>query len=322
MRIFANPNYNFIKWRWHALIASVAIIWAGVASMYVRGGIPLGIDFSGGTAIVLKFAKPTSEDVIRKALDPVVTDKVVQKFGDPSLNEIMIRLPMLPGQEAGNLDAGVTAVINALKAANVGDFDPTPVSKDLVGPVVGQDLSMKGIYATLFALGGILLYVAFRFRLTFAVGAIVATFHDILITLVFLSWFHYELSLNIIAAILTITGYSVNDTIVVFDRVRENQKLTRREPLDQVVNRSVNQTLGRTIITSGCTLLGVLALYIFGGEVLRGFAFTMLVGVVTGTYSTVFIAASIAIILSRRTPTQMGAQQAKVTSQQPKVKRA
>jgi preprotein translocase subunit SecF len=322
MRIFANPNYNFIKWRWHALIASVAIIWAGVASMYVRGGIPLGIDFSGGTAIVLKFAKPTSEDVIRKALDPVVTDKVVQKFGDPSLNEIMIRLPMLPGQEAGNLDAGVTAVINALKAANVGDFDPTPVSKDLVGPVVGQDLSMKGIYATLFALGGILLYVAFRFRLTFAVGAIVATFHDILITLVFLSWFHYELSLNIIAAILTITGYSVNDTIVVFDRVRENQKLTRREPLDQVVNRSVNQTLGRTIITSGCTLLAVLALYIFGGEVLRGFAFTMLVGVVTGTYSTVFIAASIAIILSRRTPTQMGAQQAKVTSQQPKVKRA
>src|SRR6516164_8013799 len=183
----------------------------------------------------------------------------------------MIRLPMLPGQEAGNLDAGVTAVINALKAANVGDFDPTPVSKDLVGPVVGQDLTTKGIYATLFALGGILLYVAFRFRFTFAVGAIVATFHDILITLVFLSWFHYELSLNIIAAILTITGYSVNDTIVVFDRVRENQKLSRREPLDQVVNRSVNQTLGRTIITSGCTLLAVGALYIFGGEVLRGF---------------------------------------------------
>ncbi len=153
-------------------------------------------------------------------------------------------------------------------------------------------------------------------------GAIVATFHDILITLVFLSWFHYELSLNIIAAILTITGYSVNDTIVVFDRVRENQKLARREPLDQVVNRSVNQTLGRTVITSGCTLLAVLALYIFGGEVLRGFAFTMLVGVITGTYSTVFIAASIAIILSRRPPTQLSAQPGKVATQQAKVKRA
>jgi len=320
MRIFANPNYNFIKWRWHALIASVAIIWAGVASMYVRGGLPLGIDFSGGTAIVLKFQQPVSEDVVRKALDPVVADKVVQKFGDQASNQIMVRLPMVAGQEQGNLDAGVNQATAALKAANVPPFDI--VSKELVGPIVGQDLTTKGIAATLFALGGILLYVAFRFRFTFAVGAIVATFHDILITLVFLSWFHYELSLNIIAAILTITGYSVNDTIVVFDRVRENQKLARREPLDQVVNRSVNQTLGRTIITSGCTLLAVLALYIFGGEVLRGFAFTMLIGVITGTYSTVFIAASIAIILSRRPPTQMSAQTGKVATQQAKVKRA
>jgi preprotein translocase subunit SecF len=231
----------------------------------------------------------------------------------------MVRLPMVAGQEQGNLDAGVNQATAALKAANVPPFDI--VSKELVGPIVGQDLTTKGIAATLFALGGILLYVAFRFRFTFAVGAIVAAFHDILITLVFLSWFHYELSLNIIAAILTITGYSVNDTIVVFDRVRENQKLARREPLDQVVNRSVNQTLGRTIITSGCTLLAVLALYIFGGEVLRGFAFTMLVGVITGTYSTVFIAASIAIILSRRPPT-MSAQPGKVATQPAKVKRA
>ena len=147
-------------------------------------------------------------------------------------------------------------------------------------------------------------------------GAIVATFHDILITLVFLSWFGYDLSLNVIAAILTITGYSVNDTIVVFDRVRENQRLMRREPLDQIVNKSVNQTLGRTIITSGCTLLAVLALYLFGGEVLRAFAFTMIVGVVTGTYSTVFIAAALAIILSRRPPSQ-GA-----VAQQVRAKRA
>jgi preprotein translocase subunit SecF len=307
MRIFANPNYNFIKWRWTALIASVAIIWAGVASMWFRGGLPLGIDFQGGTSVVLQFAQPTSEDVVRKALDPLTADKVVQRFGQPGQNQIMVRLPMLQGQEEGaNLEAGVNQVTDTLKKANVGQFEV--VGKDLVGPVVGQDLTRKGIYATLFALAGILLYVAFRFRFTFAVGAIVATFHDILITLVFLSWFGYDLSLNVIAAILTITGYSVNDTIVVFDRVRENQRLLRREPLDQVVNKSVNQTLGRTIITSGCTLLAVLALYVFGGEVLRGFAFTMLVGVLTGTYSTVFIAASIAIILSRRPPTQAAAQ--------------
>ena len=153
-------------------------------------------------------------------------------------------------------------------------------------------------------LAGILVYVGFRFRFTFAVGAIVAAFHDILITLVMLTWFGYDLTLNIIAGILTITGYSVNDTIVVFDRVRENQRQMRREPLDVIVNRSVNQTLGRTVITSGVTFLAVFALYVFGGEVLRGFAFTMLVGVVTGTYSTVFIAAAIAIILSRRAPSQ------------------
>ena len=315
MRIFANPNYNFIKWRWHALILSISLIWAGVASMYVRGGLPLGIDFSGGTALVLKFDHPVSEDVVRKALDPVTSDKVVQKYDDPRLNEILVRLPMMKGQEQGaNLDAGVNQVTEALQRAGIGNF--RVVSKDLVGPIVGEDLRTKGIYATLFALGGILVYVAFRFRFTFAVGAIVAAFHDILITLVFLSWFHYDLSLNVIAAILTITGYSVNDTIVVFDRVRENQRLMRREPLDQIVNKSVNQTLGRTVITSGCTLLAVLALYVFGGEVLRGFAFTMLVGVITGTYSTVFIAAAIAIILSRRPPSQA------VVASQARVKRA
>ncbi|HKW01913.1 MAG TPA: protein translocase subunit SecF [Vicinamibacterales bacterium] len=315
MRIFPNPNYNFIKWRWHALILSIALIWAGVAHMYFRGGLPLGIDFSGGTALLLQFNQPTPEDVVRKALDPVSTDKVVQQSGAASLNQIMVRLPMMKVQEEGaNLEAGVTQVTEALQKANVGQF--TVISKDLVGPVVGSDLRTKGIFATLFALGGILVYVAFRFRFTFALGAIVATFHDILITLVFLSWFGYDLSLNVIAALLTITGYSVNDTIVVFDRVRENQRLMRRDPLDQVVNKSVNQTLGRTIITSGCTLLAVLALYLFGGEVLRAFAFTMIVGVVTGTYSTVFIAAAIAIILSRRPPSQ-GA-----VAQQVRAKRA
>ncbi len=201
--------------------------------------------------------------------------------------------------EAGaSLEADAKRVEDALRAANVGSFEVR--SKDSIGPVMGKDYQSKGIWATVAALGGILVYVGFRFRFTFAVGAIVAAFHDILITLVFLTWFGYDLSLNIIAGLLTITGYSVNDTIVVFDRVRENQRQMRREPLDQVVNKSVNQTLGRTIITSGVTFLAVLSLYVFGGEVLRGFAFTMLVGVVTGTYSTVFIAAAIAIILSRR----------------------
>jgi preprotein translocase subunit SecF len=299
MRIFANPNYNFIRWRWYALILSVGLIWGGVATMFVRGGLPMGIDFTGGTAIVVQFTQPVDEATVRNALGPIAGDAVVQKFGEAGLNEIMVRLPLPPGQDQA-IDAGSNQVQQALKAANVGSFEIR--SNDIVGPLVGADLQRKGVYATLTALAGILIYVAFRFRFTFAVGAIIATFHDILITLVFLSWFRYDLSLNIIAAILTITGYSVNDTIVVFDRVRENQRLMRREPLDQIVNKSVNQTLGRTIITSGTTFLAVLALFLFGGEVLHGFAFTMLVGIITGTYSTVFIAAAIAIILSRRPP--------------------
>lgn len=304
MQIFHNANYNFIKWRWHALVFSGLVVWGGMALMYFKGGIPMGIDFTGGTVVVVEFAQPTSEDAVRTALDSVSTDKVVQAYGkETGKNQVMIRLPLVQGQteQDTNLDDGARKIEAALTAANLG---PKVISKDIVGPQVGKDLQSKGFWATMTSLGGILIYVAFRFRLTFAIGAIVATFHDILFTLVFLWLFHYDLSLNIIAAILTIAGYSVNDTIVVFDRVRENLRTMRREPLDQVVNISVNQTLGRTVITSGTTFLAVLALYLFGGEVLRGFAFTMLIGILTGTYSTVFIAAAIAIILSRRTPTQ------------------
>lgn len=300
MRIFHNTNYDFIKWRWHALIISIVIIWGGVAAMWLKGGMPLGIDFTGGTVVIAEFPQPTPEDVVRAALDPISKDKIVQKYGTTTgKNQIMIRLPLQQGPEQGaSLDAGAAKVEAALNAANL---HPTIIDKQIVGPQIGADLQSKGIWATLTALGGILIYVAFRFRLTFAIGAIVATFHDILITLVALWVFHYDLSLNVIAAILTIAGYSVNDTIVVFDRVREDLRTMRKEPLDVVVNKAVNQTLGRTVITSGATFVAVLALYLFGGEVLRSFAFTMLVGIVTGTYSTVFIAASIAIILSRRT---------------------
>jgi len=306
MQIFHNANYNFIKWRWHALIVSLVVIWAGVATVFLRGGLPLGIDFPGGTVVMVEFSKPVGEDAVRNALGPIGSEAVVQRLvsSDATKTDIMIRLPLTKNQQT-TLDEDAARIEQAIRSANIGEF--IPLGKDLVGPTVGADLQRKGIWATLASLGGILLYVAFRFRLTFAIGAIVATFHDILITLVFLTWFHYDLSLNVIAAILTIAGYSVNDTIVVFDRVRENQKAARREPLDSIVNRSVNQTLGRTIITSGTTFLAVFALYLFGGEVLRGFAFTMIVGIITGTYSTVFIAAAIAIILSRRTPpTQVG----------------
>jgi preprotein translocase subunit SecF len=299
MRIFTNPNYNFIRWRWHAIILSVAIIGSGLFTIVSRGGLPLGVDFSGGTVLWLKFKQPISEDAVRNALGPLSADATVQTFGNPGDNEIMIRLPLRQGLEQGaSLEADAKQVEASVRAANIGEFDVR--NREIVGPTIGEDLKRKGVAATLTALGGILVYIALRFRLSFGVGAIVATFHDILVTLVFLTWFGYELSLNVIAAILTITGYSVNDTIVIFDRVRENQRLARKEPLDQTVNRAVNQTLSRTVITAGATFLAVLALYLFGGEVLRPMAFTLLVGIVTGTNSTVFIASAVANIMSRR----------------------
>jgi preprotein translocase subunit SecF len=296
MRIFDNPNVNFIKWRWHALVLSVAVIGAGLFSIATQGP-RLGVDFSGGTVMELKFAQPTNEEAVRKAL-PNSNDAVVQTLGDPKDNKIMIRLPM--AAEDSNLEAKGLEVETALRAANVGSF--TIENKEIVGPVMGEDLRNKGMWATIASLGGITLYIWFRFRLTFAIGAIAATLHDVLVTLVFLHWFGYDLSLNVVAALLTITGYSVNDTIVIFDRVRENQRTAKKQSLEEVVNTSVNQTLSRTIITAGTTFLSVIALFLFGGEVLHGLAFTLLVGIVTGTYSTIFIASAIAIMLSPKKP--------------------
>ena len=296
MHILSKTNVNFIKWRWHAMALSALIILAGAAVMVSRRGLPLGIDFSGGTDVIVKFEQPTSEDEVRRALDRVAAEKMVQQYGDPSAHEMLIRLPQ--SARGANLDQDSKQLVEALQAGLNKRFDV--IATEIVGPVVGSELRRKGIYATIASILAITAYLGFRFRFSFAVGALVATFHDILVTLAFLAFFNYDLSLNVVAAILTITGYSVNDTIVVFDRVRENQRTRRRESLESIVNASVNQTLGRTIITAGATFLTVLALYLFGGEALRGFAFTMLVGIVSGTYSTVFIASSIATQLEKR----------------------
>lgn len=297
MPLFQNANYDFIKWRWHALVLSSVIVLAG-AYYAAANGVPLGIDFSGGTILVVQFEQPVSDDQVRTALVASVPgEQVIQSYGDPATNQKLIRLPLLEGAEEGaSLEQGARAVIDALTKANLGTFEV--ISQELVGPVIGADLQRKGIYATLASIAGITIYIGLRFRFAFAIGAIAATLHDILVTLAFLFFFGYDLSLNVVAAILTITGYSVNDTIVIFDRVRENLRSKRRDPLEAIVNHSVNQTLSRTVITAGTTFLAVLSLYLFGGEVLEGFAFTMLVGIVSGTYSTVFIAAAIATLVS------------------------
>lgn len=310
MQLLNNNHYDFLRWRWHAIVLSWLVILAGVGLMLSHGGPLLGIDFSGGTIVIARFHQPTDEDAVRRALDSVDGEKVVQKYGDPKQNEILIRLPMPPGQrEVGfNLEIEAKKVVAALHAAKLPEFEI--LSQEVVGPVVGEDLKWKGIAATILSILGIGAYIWFRFRLSFAMGAMIATFHDILVTIAFLEFFKFELSLNIVAAILTIAGYSVNDTIVIFDRVRENTHSARRRPLYDVINESINQTMSRTIITAGTTFLAVFSLFTFGGEVLRGFAFTMLVGIICGTYSTIFIASAVAVVMGTREEKRLAASSA------------
>ncbi|MGE5246666.1 MAG: protein translocase subunit SecF [Betaproteobacteria bacterium] len=305
MHIFKNTHYDFLRWRWYAIVLSWVVILSGIAVMATRG-IPKGVEFSGGTIVIVQFDQPTSIQQVRSALGTKYgQNAIVQAFGSPALHQVMIRLPQVGAESGGSLSSTKQEVVDALSKANAGKFDV--VGTQIIGPAVGRELTSKGIWATVLSLGGILVYIAFRYQMSFAVGAVIATVHDLMVTLAFLAFFRYDLSLNVIAAILTVTGYSTNDTIVIFDRVRENLRLMRREPLNLIINTSVNQTLSRTVITAGTTLLSAIALFVFGGEVLRGFAFTMIVGVITGTYSSVFVAAAVVSLWRGSGPTKAAA---------------
>ena len=250
----------------------------------------------------MQFDQTPSVDSVRRALNANYAgggqDAVVQSYGDPEQRQVMVRVPQVGAEQGAALGTMAQAVEAALRKGNLGNF--TVVGTEIVGPAVGEELTEKGIWAFVLSLVGILAYIAFRFEFAFAVGAVVATVHDVLVTLAFLVFFHYDMTLNVIAAILTVTGYSTNDTIVIFDRVRENMRKMRRDSLNEVINTSINQTLGRTVITAGTALLSAIALFLFGGEVLHGFAFTMIVGIVTGTYSSVFVAAAIVTFWHRK----------------------
>ena len=293
MHIFKHANFDFLRWRWHAIALSWIIIIAGAVTFATKG-IPLGIEFAGGTSVIVQFERVTSVRQVRSALDKSFPgggeNVVVQVYGDPSQRQMMIRVPHVGAESGAMLSTTAKQVEDALKQGNVGNF--TRLGTEIVGPAVGQELRSKGLWATVLSLLGILGYLAFRFQFSFGVGAVVATIHDLLITIAFLAFFRYDMSLNVIAAILTMTGYSTNDTIVIFDRIRENLRGMRRDSMNSVINTSINQTLSRTIITAGTALLTALALFFFGGEVLHGFAFTMVIGIITGTYSSIFIAAA------------------------------
>jgi len=313
MHIFNHPNYDFVRWKWHAIALSWVVILAGVFGIWKNGGMPKGVEFSGGTIVIVKFAQPTDIDRVRGVLPGGGSNAIVQAYGDPSANQVSIRVHTA-GIEAGQgLSATADSVVAALNQAGLGPIQGTCsagqsnciAGTSIVGSTVGAELQQHGILATVFALAGIMVYIAFRFRLSFAVGAVVATIHDLLITLAVLALFKYEMSLNVIAALLTLTGYSMNDTIVIFDRIRENMRSMRRDNITTIVNAAVNQMLDRTFITAGLTMLSVIALYLFGGEVLKGFAFTMIVGIITGTYSSVFIASAIVVIWQSKEPVKV-----------------
>lgn len=293
MELFRTTNIDWLGKKWYFLGFSLIFSVAGLLSLLFWHHLPLGVDFKGGTQVRVAFSQAPNEDHIRKAIDKAgVHDYTIQRISDPSGNaadKVIIALPQSSAKDASH-DAGRQEVESALNA-NYRDSSFTIEQVDIVGPTAGKALQRQALLATLYSLIGMLIYLWFRFELIYGVAAVVAVFHDTLITVGAFSLTNQEITLTVIAAILTLIGYSMNDTIVVFDRIRENLATSRRESLHDVVNRSINQTLSRTVISSGLTFLTVLSLFIFGGEVLHGFSFALVVGILIGTYSSIAVAA-------------------------------
>jgi len=321
MEFLKNPNFDFLGKTRYFVAASVLVILAGVAYMLSTntylGREPrgYGVEFSGGTQLIVKFQNPPQVDRIRKAVEQAAPGAVIQTYDKPEKDQVLIRLagteeeqaapatpsPAMPGaQDASGLGAAASRVKQAL-ASGYSENPVVETSSEIVGPIVGAELRRKAIQLTVLGLLFQLIYIAIRFKgAIWGAAATVAVFHDVLVTLAFLAFFRHEITLNVIAALLTLVGYSVNDTIVIFDRAREILRHNRKDPLRKVLNDSVNLTLTRTLISNGTTFLSVLALFLFGGEVLRGFGFTMVIGILVGTYSTIYIASPLVAWWSNR----------------------
>jgi preprotein translocase subunit SecF len=325
IQVFKNARVDWLGNRRWFILVSIVLMLAGLGSAVFRQAkhpngteaFNLGVDFKGGTVVTAKFKQRPSAEAIHAALKAQgAAETVVQPAVDKP-DEALIKLPLsgpasASTEDAAQVDAGRSTVRRALDTFGPEAKDP---KKDLasqpeaaykiegteaVGPVAGQQLRNQAIVVTLAALVGILVYIAFRFEWTYGAAAVIAVFHDVLVTLGFFSIFQWEISLTVIAALLTLVGFSVNDTIVVFDRIRENRKLHRRDSLYKVTNDSINQTLSRTVITSGLVFLSVLSMVIFGGEVLKGFSLALLVGISFGTYSSIAIASPIMVWWEQR----------------------
>ncbi len=305
---------DFLGYRKFAAIGSVILVLAGIVSMFIQG-IDWGLDFTGGTLVEVRYEEQVSVDDIRNQLATVgVADVTVQYFG--TSRDVLIRVPTQAGTESSaKLSSEIVGVLRApygeLLAESHefglqeceksdGSIDECFVQMrrvEFVGPKVGQELTEQGGLALIYALIGILVYVAWRFEWRFAVGSVTALAHDVLVTIGIFSIFQIDFSLAVLAAILAVIGYSLNDTIVVFDRIRENFRRSKRGTSVEIMNRSINQTLRRTVLTSVTTLLVVLTLLTLGGEVIRGFSLALLIGVIVGTYSSIFIASPVVLYL-------------------------
>ncbi len=291
-QILKELNIDFMGKRHIAAVLSGVVLALFLGSMLFRG-FELGLDFTGGTVIELGYAEPVEiVDVTGTLTENGFPDAIVQYFG--TRTDILIRLPAVAEGETTSAQQS-DEVLRVLSAAAAGEVELRRV--EFVGPQVGEELREQGGLAVLFALIGILIYVAFRFEWRFALGAVAALVHDVIFTLGIFSVFLIEFDLTVLAAVLAVIGYSLNDTIVIFDRIRENFRKMRKGSVIEICNRSINQTLSRTIITSGTTLLVLLALYFLGGAAIEGFSLALIIGVLVGTYSTIYIATAIAVWL-------------------------
>ena len=303
MRILKNSSFDFMGKKSIALAISATIVLAGIGSLILNGGPKLSIDFKGGTFVAVEYTENIMVEDVRSKMGELNIDgqkfdfskEEIKHFGSNSA--VSVRVPHIENSPSNFAQKIAVHLFESFPDKRPETMTEFVLSKGIISPKIGSELSGKAVMAIFSALALILLYISIRFEFKFALGAIAALTHDVLITLGIFSLLSYEISLPIIAAFLTIVGYSLNDTIVIFDRIRENLKSSKRDSYTSVVNRSINESLSRTIITSLTTFVVVMILWLFGGEVIHNFAFAMIVGVIVGTYSSIYIASPLVIFL-------------------------
>jgi len=302
IRLFANANYDFIKWRRVAFSLTGAIMLVGLVFLLTRG-LNYSIEFTGGTLMQVETHKRVAPADIRAALDRVgLNGAEIQTFGSDTSYVIRARLAHSAGETEATSTQAVAAAVGRALDQSVGAGQYTVVRTEAVGPKVGQELQGKALMAILLSFVVTLIYLAVRFEWRFGLAAVVATAHDVIATIAFISVMHLEVSLIVVGAVLTVVGYSLNDTIIIFDRVRENLRKYRRQNLYEILNLSINETLPRSVLTHGTTIATTLSLLILAGEVIRPFAWVMSFGIFTGTFSSIYIAAPVLLWIEKRWP--------------------